>query len=241
MNCNGQIIILWDKGGNDGVCKWPFPGRHSQNETKLGKWFALTSGKSWSPGHPWKALTYEWEENSLQCMLMAWAWTEGSFECYQHYADRKLYIALLKEKEKKNQNETVASKSMEEGGNLAREPCVCWAALGKALSCLTNDGTCKDGHVSKNWASTFKLCVCICAPAQGQSLVQHCLGRRALSCWRPLVVAEEMQLFKVQLFKVQPLLGSLSVYFVIQYLAVKEFQGMLLSCYIELKWKCSLF
>lgn len=70
---------------------------------------------------------------------------------------------------------------------------------------------------------------------RGQSLVQHCLSRCALSCWRPLVVAEEMQLFKVQLFKVQPLLGSLSVYFVIQYLTVKEFQGMLLSCYIELK------
>lgn len=49
------------------------------------------------------------------------------------------------------------------------------------------------------------------------------------------MVAEEMQLFKVQLFKVQPLLDSLSVYFVIQYLTVKEFQGMLLSCYIELK------
>lgn len=146
-------------------------------------------------------------------------------------------------KQKKNQNKTVASKSMEEEGNLTREPRVCWTALGKALLCLTNDGTCRDGHISKNWASAFKkLCVCICAPARGQPLVQHCLGSHALSCWRPLVVAEEMQLFKVQLFrvllfKVQPLLGSLSVYSVIQYLNVKEFQDVLLSCYIELKWK----
>lgn len=125
---------------------------------------------------------------------------------------------------------------MEEEGNLAREPRVCWAALGKALFCLANDGTCRDGHISKNRASAFeKLRVCICAPAQGQPLVQHCLGSRALSCWRPLVVAEEMQLFKVQLFKVQLLWGFLSVYSVIQYLNVKEFQDMLLSCYIELK------
>lgn len=183
MNCNGQIIIFWDRERNDGVCKWPFPGRHSQNETKLGKWFALTSGKSWSPGHPWKALTYEWEENSLQCTLMAWGWTEGSFKCYQHYADRKLYIPPLKKrKERTNKQKTEQNnkKKTQEERNLTQGvSCLLgWACKGISYKwwCLQRWPHQQDLSICLQEVQYFHLC-----PSIG---IVFCLALHKLQCLR---------------------------------------------------------
>lgn len=75
---------------------------------------------------------HEWEENSLQCTLMAWGWTEGSFKCYQHYADSKLYIPpLRKRKERKNKQTENRTKQQEKnrGGEKSNPGSLMFAGL----------------------------------------------------------------------------------------------------------------
>lgn len=120
MNCNGQIIIFWDKEGEDAVFKWPFPGRHSQNETKLGKRFALTSGQGWFPGHPPEVLTGECGEKSSRAARV----THPTSSVFHHSREKP---------KPSKQNKTRTVKSTGEEGSPTREPPVCGICLAKAF------------------------------------------------------------------------------------------------------------